>query len=172
LVGNAARHALVSQSAALDFEEFFRAEYGRLVRTVYLLTRNGAEAEEIAQEAMARTYERWDRVRTLDSPAGYVYRTALNLNRKRLRWLAVRARPLTTAPAQADVDAALENQSEFSRALDTLPIGQRQALVLVAWLGMSAEEAGTILGIKPASVRSRVHRARTTLRQLLGGRDG
>jgi RNA polymerase sigma-70 factor (ECF subfamily) len=62
LVGNAARHALVSQSAALDFEEFFRAEYGRLVRTVYLLTRNGAEAEEIAQEAMARTYERWDRV--------------------------------------------------------------------------------------------------------------
>jgi hypothetical protein len=37
-----------------------------------------------------RVYERWDRVRQMDSPQGYLFRTALNLHRSRLRWLATR----------------------------------------------------------------------------------
>lgn len=50
----------------LEFEEFFRAEYPGLVRAFYVLTADQAEAEELAQEAMARAYERWDRVGAMD----------------------------------------------------------------------------------------------------------
>jgi len=54
-------------AAGLDFEEFFRAEYRGLVRALVLLTADRGEAEELTQEAMARVYERWDRVGAMES---------------------------------------------------------------------------------------------------------
>ena len=74
-----------------DFEAFFRAEYRTLCQALVLLVGDPLEAEEIAQETMTRVLERWDRVGVMDSPMGYAYRTALNLQRKRLRRLAVRS---------------------------------------------------------------------------------
>jgi RNA polymerase sigma-70 factor (ECF subfamily) len=56
-------------------------------------------------------------------------------------------------------------------ALRTLPRTQLEALLLVEWLGMTSEEAGRILGIDPASVRGRIHRAREALRATLKGVD-
>jgi len=67
----------------LEFEEFFRAEYPGLVKAFYVLTADRAEAEELAQETMARAYERWERVGAMGSPAGYLYRIGVNLNRHR-----------------------------------------------------------------------------------------
>jgi hypothetical protein len=78
----------------LGFEAFFQAEYPGFVRALYLLTGDQDEAEELAQATLARVYERWERVRVMDSPAGYVYRAAVNLHRQRRRHLAVRARRL------------------------------------------------------------------------------
>ena len=51
-----------ARTKALDFESFFRAEYRSLSQALLLLVGDAFEAEEIAQEAMARVYERWDRV--------------------------------------------------------------------------------------------------------------
>lgn len=82
-------------------EGFFEAEYTHLCEALYLLTGDPFEAEEVAQEAMTRVLERWERIRSMDSPAGYVYRTAMNLNRNRLRRIAVRARRVfDDAPSQ------------------------------------------------------------------------
>jgi RNA polymerase sigma factor (sigma-70 family) len=156
----------------VEFAEFFRDEYPGLVRALYLLTTNLVEAEELAQEAMARAYERWDRVSLMESPGGYVYRAAVNLNRKRLRHLAVRARRLLSFPRQASRSGP-EERTELTAALASLPVRLREAFMLVEWVGVSTEEAGRILGIKPASVRSRIHRARVLLREsLFEGGDG
>jgi RNA polymerase sigma factor (sigma-70 family) len=157
-----------------DFEEFFQAEYRGLVRALYLITADQFEAEELAQETMARMYERWDRVRSMESPGGYVYRVAVNLNRHRLRHLAVRARRLLALHPQL-VSSQSETRTEIADAIASLSVGQRNAFLLVEWLGMSSEEAGRILRIEPSSVRSRVHRARAVLRDRLsdeGGHDG
>ena len=153
------------------FEDFFRAEYPRTVKALYLLTGSLAEAEDLAQEALARAYERWDRVAVMESPGGYVYRTAVNLNRKRLRRLAVMARRIFDPPAETDPMSAADTRSETVQLLMTLPRGQREALVLVDGLDMNSEEAGQLLGIRPASVRSRLHRARASLRERSGGSD-
>ncbi|HZA40654.1 MAG TPA: sigma factor [Actinomycetota bacterium] len=64
-----------------------------------LLTADRHEAEELAQEAMARAYAWWDRVGRMNSPGGYVYRTAVNLNRKRLRHPWVESVLAIPAPA-------------------------------------------------------------------------
>lgn len=154
---------------ATTFDAFFRAEYPRLARALYLLTGDRTEAEDLAQEAMARVYERWDRVRAMASPTGYVYRTATNLNRKRIRRLAVRARKAFGPSAVEDPAKMAEDRSEVLRFLASLPAGQREALVLVEWLGLDAEDAGHVLGIEAVSVRGRLHRARTALRDRFGG---
>jgi RNA polymerase sigma factor (sigma-70 family) len=157
---------------SLDFEGFFRAEYPRLARACLLLTGDAAEAEDLAQEAMARACERWDRVARMDSPTGYVYRSAFNLNRKRLRHLMVRARRLFEPPVPADPADLASVKNQVLTALASVPVPQREALVLVGWFGMDAAEAGRLLGIDASSVRGRLHRARHTLRRTLGGDDG
>jgi RNA polymerase sigma-70 factor (sigma-E family) len=155
----------------LGFEEFFQAEHVRLARSLYLLTGSAAEADELAQEAMVRVYERWDRVRQMDSPQGYLFRTALNSHRSRLRWLAGRARQILQATPSRDPAEVMQSRDSLSRALASLPTGQREAVVLVEWLGLDQEEAATALGIKPGSVRARLSRAKADLRRMLEDDD-
>jgi len=152
-----------------DFESFFQAEYARLCQALYLLTRDPFEAEDLAQETMTRVLERWDRVKGMESPVGYAYRTALNLNRKRLRRIAVRARRVFAAIPSEDHSGAVGDQRDVQLALSRLPAGQREALVLVDWLAMDTEQAGRVLGVEATTVRVRIHRARSSLREQLGG---
>ena len=157
-----------ASTVALDFESFFRAEYRSLCQALVLLVGDPLEAEEIAQETMTRVLERWDRVGAMDSPAGYAYRTALNLQRKRIRRLAVRAKRRFASVPVADIGAGASDRHDVRRALQQLPDGMRAALILVDWLDMDTEEAGRVLDLKPASVRVRLHRARSALRDALG----
>ena len=157
-----------ARTVAADFESFFRAEYRSLCQALVLLVGDALEAEELAQETMTRVLERWDRVGAMDSPAGYAYRTALNLQRKRIRRLAVRAKRWLASVPVADIGAAASDRHDVRTALQQLPDGLRAALILVDWLDMDTEEASRVLEIKPASVRVRLHRARSALRDALG----
>jgi len=154
----------------VGFSEFFAERYERLVRACALLTGSAEEGEDLAQEAMAKVLERWDRVSAMNDPEGYLYRTALNLHRKVLRRLAVAARHQVSGKSSNDPDMP-DRRLDLLRAIRSLPYAQREALALVEWLGYSAEEAGRMLGIEPASVRGRLHRAREGLRQRYGGSD-
>ena len=153
------------------FEEFFLAQHERLFQALYLLTGDRSEADDLAQEALLRAYERWDRVAAMDSPAGYVYRTALNLHRSQLRKLVVRARRVFADIPAEDLSGPVSASHDIRDALARLPRGQREALILVEWLGLGSEEAGRVLGIDASSVRGRLHRGRTSLRHELGERD-
>lgn len=155
----------------LDFPEFFETEYRRLAKALFLVAGDPLEADELAQEALVRVFERWDRVRLMNSPTGYLYQIALNLNRSRLRRLASRVRhPLPTSQ-EPDPFAGVEARDEVRRRLAALPRGQREAVVLVEWLGMGAEQAGAILGIEASTVRVQLSRARGALRATAGTRD-
>jgi RNA polymerase sigma-70 factor (ECF subfamily) len=161
----------VTAVTVLRFEEFFQAEHVRLARALYLLTGNAAEADELTQEAMVRVYERWERVRQLDSPQGYLFRTAMNLHRSRLRGLASRARHILQPTPPPDPAEVAQHRDTLARALASLPAGQRQAVVLVEWLGMDQDEAAAALRIKPGSVRARLSRARADLRRMMEDDD-
>jgi RNA polymerase sigma-70 factor (ECF subfamily) len=155
-----------------EFGSFFRSHYVPLVRAFCVLTADRAEAEDLAQEALARAYERWDRVSTMESPSGYVYRVGVNLNRHRIRHLAVRARRTLALRRDAVSGDTPELRVELAEAIASLPRGQREAFMLVECLGWTAEEAAPILGLAPASVRSRLHRARAALRDRLEPEEG
>lgn len=158
----------LERTKELPFEEFFSDEYPRLTRALFLLSGDAAEAEDLAQEALARTYERWGRVRRMESPTGYVYRTAMNLHRRRRRRAGTLARTLSSAVPEPHTTDELDRRSDVARILRTLPANLRTALILHEWLGMTSEEAAEVMGIRPGSARARLHRARQLFRHRLG----
>lgn len=76
-----------------------------------------------------------------------------------------------SASEEPDAASVAEARVETLLALRTLPLRQRQALLLVEWLDMTSDEAAQVLGIAPESVRGRVHRAKVALRERFGGND-
>lgn len=163
--------ALGKNESEPDFREFFEGEYRRLAKALLLIAGDPSEADELAQEAFVRVFERWDRVRLMDSPVGYLYRTALNLHRSRLRRLASRARHAVSVSPEPDPLGGVETRDEVRRLLAGLPRGQREAVVFTEWLGMDAEQAGAILGIDASTVRVQLSRARRALRTKAITRD-
>jgi len=160
------------EAIGLDFATFFEHEHIRLGRAIYLLTGDSDEAEDLVQESMARAYERWDRVSRMAEPAGYVYRIASNLHRRRFRRRRGTALTEQVEPTLRDHAEATGRSVDVWVALGSLTRDQRDAVILVEFLGYDAASAGEILGIEPASVRVRLHRARARLREALGGGDG
>ena len=69
----------------IDFEAWYRHEHPRLVTLLAASTGDAPLAREAADEAVARAFERWERVSRMDSPAGWTYRVALNVVRRRAR---------------------------------------------------------------------------------------
>ncbi|MGZ8571911.1 MAG: RNA polymerase sigma factor [Actinomycetota bacterium] len=163
--------AIPALEASRSFEAFYDGESRLLFRRLWLVTGNRAEAEELMQEAFLRVWERWDRVGRMDDPVGYLYRTAMNLFRKRYRraMLAIR-RSVGMAPA-ADDFADADDRHTVRQVLGTLPPRQRAALVLTEMLGLTAEEAGEALGVKASTVRSLSRQGRESFRRVMGVDD-
>jgi len=153
------------------FEEMFMEHRERLFSAMWLIARDRDEAEDLTQEAFVRVWERWERNGPPDDPAGYLYRTAMNLFLNRRRRAATAARRLLHLEGRADELAAVEARDEIRRALQALTPAQRAALVLVDLLDLSSDEAAEVLRKRPSTVRVLAARGRTGLARELGGID-
>ena len=148
-----------------SFERFFDSERTRLFGALAVMSGNRAEAEEVMQDAFLKVWERWDRVSAMESPEGFLYRTALNVYRKRLRRAAIAVRKAATLLPEDDALGGVETRDEVARLLRGLTQREREAIVVTAYLGYSSEEAGELLGIRANTVRVLTSRARATLRR-------
>ena len=153
---------------AETFEAFVSANHAPLYAALCLLTHDRYEAEEIAQESFVRILERWDRVRDMENPAGYLFRTAMNLFRKRYRRVLFALRRAVSFVERDEGFEHVEARDVVIRAIGALPVDQRKALIVTSLLGYSSEEAGRILRIRPSTVRARATRARAGLRASIG----
>lgn len=153
-----------------SFEEFFVSQRQELFGTLWLMTGRRHEAEELLQEAFVRVWERWDEVRSMERPTGYLYRTAVNVWRSRARRAAVALRRTIHAEPPADAMAEVDARDVVARALATLPPRQRAAIVLIDLLGFTSQEAAGALGIRPSTARVQVTRARAALKERMDER--
>jgi RNA polymerase sigma-70 factor (ECF subfamily) len=149
------------------FEEFFRRERVELFGSLCLVTRNRHEAEELTQDAFVRVLEHWDRVRTLENPRAYLYRTAMNAFRGRLRRAATAARRNLGLIRPDDEMAVVDAQDAAIRALATLSPRQRAVVVLTDLLGYTSEEAASMLGIRASTARVHASRAHALLKATM-----
>jgi RNA polymerase sigma factor (sigma-70 family) len=170
----------VGVPAALSFEGFYMANERRLFRALFVLTSSRDEAEDLAQQAFCRVWERWDRVSRLDDPTGYLFRTAFNAHNSASRRAVRAARRLvdvvahsTPPPTPEPADLAVD-RDHVTRALAQLTPRQREAVVLTQLLDCDATHAARIMRIRPATVRVLVSQARAVLVQRdrsEGGRE-
>ena len=149
-----------------EFEEFYRQERDGLYRALALTIGDTDLAAEAVDEAMVRAYPRWPRLRGYEEPAAWVYRTAFNWAVSRLR----RRRRLVTVPQVEDEEGRPDPPPADERlvqALAALPGKQRAVVVLRYHLDWSERQVAAALGVPPGTVKSRLHRGVTALREHL-----
>jgi RNA polymerase sigma-70 factor (sigma-E family) len=148
------------------FRDYVTARSGALLRTAYLLTHNQADAEDLVQAALAKTYQAWGRIADPAALDGYVRRAMVNTHISWWRRRRVEEYPTDDLPEQPVADHA--DDSELSdvlrRALDRLPSRMRAAVVLRYYEDLSEPEIAEILGISQGTVKSTVSRAVAKLR--------
>jgi RNA polymerase sigma-70 factor, ECF subfamily len=150
------------------FEEFYTATVGRLIGVLFPVTGDLHEAEEIVQEAYARASTRWAQLRDYDAPEAWVRRVAMNLATDRGRRLQRQARALLRAGPPPAVPPASVEAMVLADALRTLPVRQRQAIVLHHLVDLPLDEVAAILGTRTGTVKSWLARGRRALAARLG----
>jgi len=149
-------------AAGTAFEEVYASELAGVARLAYLLVGSRAVAEELAQDAFIRLYERYDAV---ENPPGFL-RTAVV--RLALTWLSradMEQARLTTLGPDRPVDAP--ELDEMWQALARLAPERRAVLVLRFYEQLRHGEVAALLGCSAATVRSRTRRALADLRKEL-----
>lgn len=151
-----------------NFEDFFASEHARLYGALCLVTGNRHEAEEIMQDAFLRLWERWERVSTVEDLTGYLYRTAMNVFRNRYRRATIALRRTAHVAPSEDALRTVEDRDTVVRALRDLDPNQRAAVLLTGYVGLSSQEAGSMLGMRASTVRTVATRARAAIRETAG----
>jgi RNA polymerase sigma-70 factor (ECF subfamily) len=163
-----------NESKELDWADVV-AKYADVVYTMaYRLTGDDEEARDLAQDVLIRLHRGLSRYRE-GNFEGWLYRTTVNAfrdrlrKRKRLREDALPDEPpgMRTGVIVEEAIQQQELHEEVQRAIIKLPPEYREAVVLRDLQGRSYEEIAAILDIPPGTVRSRIHRGREALRQLL-----
>lgn len=147
------------------FDAFFFTELPVVLRLARRMTGDRTMAEDVAAEAFARAFARWDKVSRLDYREAWILRVASNLAID----LGRRRRPaLASRPAAPDPAGEVAVRLTMLSALRALPRTQREAMVLRYLADMSEAEVAEVLGVRQGTVKSHLHRAREALRSRLG----
>jgi RNA polymerase sigma-70 factor, ECF subfamily len=177
--GELVRRARNRDEAAI--RSIMQANNRRLYRLARGILRNDSEAEDVVQETYVRAFTHLQDFRGDSSLATWLARIAMNEALGRLRrqrpgveWTSLPPGTLEAQIIQFPLSAASEDpeksmarreiQHVVEHAIDELPEAFRIVFITRVIEGMNVEETAEILGLKPETVKTRLHRARTMLR--------
>jgi len=163
------RRASQAGPPAMDdpcFREYVAGRSRSLLRAAYLLTGNVADAEDLVQSALAKTYQAWDRIEDRAALDGYVRRAMVNTHISWWRRRRLEEFPTDEVPDQvvADPSGDCDLADTLRRAIDRLPQRMRAAVVLRYYEDMTEAEVADALGVSLGTVKSTVSRAVAKLR--------
>jgi RNA polymerase sigma-70 factor (ECF subfamily) len=149
-----------------SFEDFYAGNFQALTLQLYAYTADLGLAQDAVQEAFTRAWPRWDRIARYDRPAAWIRSVAMNVARN--RWRRMRAaRAHARYHRDLVVDGPGPDRVALARALATLPENQRRAVVLFHVADLSVAEIAEQEGAAHGTVKSWLHRGRTTLATAL-----
>ncbi|WP_250028978.1 SigE family RNA polymerase sigma factor [Paractinoplanes maris] len=155
-----------------DYAHFVRSRTHALLRSAYLLTGDQHLAEDLVQEALARTHRAWSRLERPENAEAYarkvMYHAQVSLWRrpKVAEVLPADFEPDRRPGADDPADAAVE-RLVLRRALLTLSARQRAVIVLRFFEDHTEVEAAQMLGVSVSTVKTQTGRALDRLRTLL-----
>lgn len=167
------------------FGELVRRYQDRLYNTVFRLVDNAEDAHDVVQDAFLNAYQSLDSFKGDSRFFTWLYRiainTAISLKRKQRGGLSIDAARNGTAGIEPQDHSefgrpghAMEQAEEEGRiqaALNRLSPEHRAVLILKDIEGQKYEQMAEILQVPIGTVRSRLHRARAELRDLLEAED-
>jgi RNA polymerase sigma-70 factor (ECF subfamily) len=172
----------IRQSRNGDPEAFAAlvTRYQRMIHSLtFRMTGSLGDAEDLSQETFVQAFRRLDGFREEVKFSSWLYRIAVNLciNWRKSRTRRERAHTnwaeheaIVGGKCAAMSSAELENTRRVQEALMKLPAGQRAAVILTLYDGMSHAEAARALGCSEPTVSWRMFTARAKLRRLLNTR--
>lgn len=171
---------LIEQAQAGDrlaMSRLYRAHASHVYAVVRRLVGEDHLAEDVSQEVWIRAFRKLDQFRGDSGFGTWVHRVARNVA---LSWIRsdgrreeveTEAEPTGRPPPLPDEVAI--NRRVLERALDQLPTGYREVLVLHDVEGLTHREIADSLGVAEGTSKSQLHKARARMRELLTpGRDG
>ncbi|MEO6204121.1 MAG: SigE family RNA polymerase sigma factor [Mycobacteriales bacterium] len=164
----------MDEHAREAFRGYVAARSPALLRTAYLLTGQRADAEDLLQTALAKTYLAWDRIREREALDSYVRRVMVNTQTSRWRRRKVDEYPTETLPERAGGRDAADDialHDALWEALRGLPTRQRAMLVLRFYEDLSEADTAELMGVSAGTVKSTTSRALAKLRDHPGLRD-
>ncbi|WUH99515.1 SigE family RNA polymerase sigma factor [Spirillospora sp. NBC_00431] len=149
-----------------EFREYVAERGTMLLRAATQLTSDRAEAEDLLQAALAKTYLAWDRIEDPAAVDGYVRRAMVNTQISWWRRRKLDVYPTDRLPDRPvdDHTGRSEMRDALGRALRRLPERQRLAVMLRYYEDMSEREIAEVLGVSVGTVKSTVSRAMAKLR--------
>ena len=155
------------------FTALVRPHLDILYRMAWRWSGHPQDAEDLVQDLLLKLVDRLDEMERIEKLRPWLlrilYRRFVDQFRRQQR------SPVEFADPQGIEDLArgvtttdIENQEQVARALAALDAEQRDTIVLHDIEGYTAAEVATILDIQPGTVKSRVHRARNRMKELLG----
>jgi RNA polymerase sigma-70 factor (ECF subfamily) len=156
-----------------DFDAWYVDARASLAPALSAWCGDQAIATDAIDEAFMRAVERWDHVRSMASPHGWVWGTAMNVVRRRLRRARMEERLLRRRVAGTDtsVPGPTGDDVDLRRALLTLTHRQRTAVVLFYIADLPVSEIAEILGVATGTVSATLHQARALLNERLDPND-
>ena len=133
-------------------------------RVAFRLLGSGEDARDIAQESLARAYQRWGRVHRYAEP--WVARVATNLALDQLRAHKRHGGPQPSVVFESDGVAAL--RADVQELLLRLPRRQREVVALRFLADLPDSRVAELLGCSVGTVKQHTHRGLTTLRTMVG----
>jgi RNA polymerase sigma-70 factor (sigma-E family) len=149
----------------------YSTEYRSLVRISVVLVGDVGTAEEVVQECFIAMYAAWRRLKNVDKAVNYLRRSVVNRSRSVLRRRIVADKHVPKhepdmPSAEQGAITRLERLAVIA-ALRSLPLRQREAIMLRYYLDLSEEEVASAMRISRGAVKSHTARAKAALRAVL-----
>lgn len=150
-----------------DFDAFYNATNRRLLHQMYAMTGSLADAQDCTQEAYARAWQHWKKVREANNPEAWVRTVAWRIAASRWRKTKNGIAAVARMGRPEDTDPPSPDHVALTSALKSIPEAQRRAIVLHHLAGLSVAEIAAETESAPGTIKARLSRGRAALAELL-----
>lgn len=165
VLDNSAIESKVPMTVLESFDDFYHAQYGRVLGIAYALMGDRDRADDVAQDAFVSLHRRWSEISRFDRPDLWVRRVAINGALSWRRRAATELRALTRVASRTTLYSQVSESgsAEVWRFVQKLPRSEAMVVVLVFVDDLTLEQTGRVLGIATPTAKTHLQRAKRKL---------